>query len=65
MLFYILQNQVYVHLILRQLLRRNLGVQALEVAASCTDLGHFAHMLELLVHDVLEEEATSKEPIPG
>lgn len=38
--------------ILRQLLRRNLGYHALQVAASCKSHSYFPHVLELMLHKV-------------
>jgi hypothetical protein len=57
-------THIYLHLILRKLLRRNLGAHALQIARSCSHLPYFGHVLELMLHEVLEEEAPGSMPVP-
>lgn len=59
------QCRVYLHRILRELLlNQHLGYYARKIAESCQTLPYFAHCFELLLHEVLEEEATSPIPLP-
>eukprot|EP00048_Salpingoeca_helianthica_P017443 m.237267 g.237267 ORF g.237267 m.237267 type:complete len:1218 (-) comp21028_c0_seq1:250-3903(-) len=57
--FYTLQRatHLYLHHILRQLLRRSLDGHALQIARSCVHHSYFQHTLELMLHEVLEDEA--------
>ncbi|KAI3617222.1 hypothetical protein CBS9595_003131 [Malassezia furfur] len=54
----------FLHALLRVYLGREQLDDALDVAARYRTLDYFAHSLELLVHDLLEEEADARPPLP-
>lgn len=51
------KTQIYLHHILRQLLRRDQDSHAMKIAEACQDLPYFSHVVELMLHEVLENEA--------
>ncbi|VDP81492.1 unnamed protein product [Echinostoma caproni] len=59
-----LDTHAFLHRLIQELLKRNLGVHALQLAFAYESLPHFHRVLEWLLHEVLESEATSKSPIP-
>ncbi|KAL3316901.1 hypothetical protein Ciccas_004446 [Cichlidogyrus casuarinus] len=60
----VLAIEPLLHRLIKQLLKMNLDYYALQLAFSFKNWELFPQMLELLLHDVLEEEVTSKKPIP-
>lgn len=56
------KTQIYLHHVLRQLLRRNQDHHALAIAKASSKLPYFNHVLELMLHEVLEDEAHRSTP---
>ena len=44
---------------------KSLGSHAFQIARSCLHLPYFYHVLELMLHEVLEEEAPRAMPMTG
>ncbi|CAH8613880.1 unnamed protein product [Schistosoma mattheei] len=60
----LIKIQVALHHIIRQLLKKNLGIHAFQMSLAYQHLPYFPRILELLLHEVLEVEAASKIPTP-
>ncbi|CAH8570776.1 unnamed protein product [Schistosoma turkestanicum] len=60
----LIKIQVALHHIIRQLLKKNLGIHAFQLSLAYQHLPYFPRILELLLHEVLEVEAASKTPTP-
>ncbi|TGZ64308.1 hypothetical protein CRM22_006432 [Opisthorchis felineus] len=58
------ETHAFLHRLIQELLRKNLGAHALQLCSAYKELPHFHRLLEWLLHEVLETEATSKSPIP-
>lgn len=55
----------FLHALLRVYLGKERLEEALEIAAPYRTLAYFGHNLELLLHDLLEEEADARPPLPA
>ncbi|KAH8866166.1 RAB6A-GEF complex partner protein 1 [Schistosoma japonicum] len=60
----LIKIQVALHQIIRQLLKKNLGIHAYQMGLAYQHLPYFPRTLELLLYEVLEVEAASKVPTP-
>ena len=54
---------MFIPQLVEEMLRRNLNMHAVRLLKSIENVPSFDHMLELLLHNVLEAEATASEPI--
>ncbi|XP_075240956.1 guanine nucleotide exchange factor subunit RIC1-like isoform X2 [Convolutriloba macropyga] len=55
--------EMFIPQLVEEMLRRNLNSHAVRLLRSIESVPSFDHMLELLLHNVLETEATANEPI--
>ncbi|XP_063715616.1 guanine nucleotide exchange factor subunit RIC1-like isoform X2 [Symsagittifera roscoffensis] len=55
--------EIFIPQLMEEMLRRNLNSHAVRLMKSIDSLPSFDHILELLLHNVLEAEATASDPI--